>query len=106
MIYIIGSLVLVMALLVALWRMERSLRARAEARAESLGILAREAMDANDAARKILNRRDRDIDALAQRQDMAEAKLKKVSQALDEAASSTDKIAGLWNKAMKEDDDA
>jgi len=102
--YIIGSLVLVIALLVVLWRMERSLRGRAEARAESLGVLAREAMDANDQARKILNSRDRDIEALASRQDRAEAKLTKVSEIIDRASGSTEKIAGLWRSAMEGSD--
>ena len=104
MIYIIGSLVLFVILLATLWRIERSLRGRAEARAESLGVLARDAMNANDQARKILNSRDKDIEALSSRQDRAEAKLTKVSEIIDRASGSTEKIAGLWRKTMGDND--
>ena len=99
--YLIIGLCIAVAVLAFLWWRESSLRGRAEARAESLGIVARESMDAHDETVKILEKEKAKMAVVDKKHDEPLSKIKEVSAKIDMATSDREKIAGMWSKAFK-----
>ncbi len=98
--YIMLGLSVSVGVFLLLWRREASLRARSDARAESLGVVARESMDAHAEVLKILEDERSRTAEVDRKHDLTISKIKEVSAKIDIATGDREKVAGLWSKTF------